>query len=138
MKESIAQKDSVRVVKESYQTVRTFECPGVTNNQFILKGIIYDSQTNEELPNATVFIKGTKVGTLSDAKGLFALDITKLLDSAKTLTIMGTYIGYAIKEIEIKDNWTLGTYLSIPMVSNPGISCPFIDVSPKKRKSKKK
>lgn len=138
LQESIAQKDSVRVVKESYQTVRTFECPGVTNNQFILKGIIYDSQTNEELPNATVFIRGTQVATLSDAKGLFALDITKLLDSTRTLTIMGTYVGYKIKEIEIKDNWIHGTYLSIPMVNNSGISCPGIDVTPKKRKSKKK
>jgi hypothetical protein len=138
LQESFAQKDSVQVIKEAYQTVRTFECPGAINNQFTLKGIIYDAQTKEELPSATVFVKGTKVATLSDAKGLFALDITKLLDSTRTLTIMGSYVGYKIKEIEIKDNWTLGTYLSIPMVSNQGISCPGIDVSPKKRKSKKK
>ncbi len=138
LQESIAQEDSVRIVKEAYQTVRTFECPGAINNQFTLKGIIYDAQSNEELPNATIFVKGTQVATLSDAKGLFALDITKLLDSSRTLTIMGSYVGYKIKEIEIKDNWTHGTYLSIPMVSNPGISCPGIDVTPKKRKSKKK
>lgn len=133
-----AQADSMRVVIEPYQQVRTFECPGGINNQFTLKGIIYDAQSNEELPNATVFVKGTQVATLSDAKGLFALDITKLLDSSRTLTIMGSYVGYKIKEIEIKDSWTHGTYLSIPMVSNSGISCPGIDASPKKRKSKKK
>lgn len=138
LQESLAQKDSVQVAKESYQTVRTFECPGGINNQFILKGIIYDAQTNEELPTATVFVKGTKVATLSDAKGLFALDITKLLDSTRTLTIMGSYVGYKIKEIEIRDNWTLGTYLSIPMVSNSGISCPGIDVSSEKKKSRRK
>ncbi len=138
LQESFAQKDSVRVIRESYQSVRTFECPGAVNNQFILKGIIYDAQSNEELPNATVFVKGTQVATLLEAKGIFALDITKLLDSTRTLTIMGTYVGYKIKEIEIKDNWTLDTYLSIPMVSNSGISCPGISVSPEKKKSRRK
>ena len=93
LQESFAQKDSVRVIRESYQSVRTFECPGAVNNQFILKGIIYDAQSNEELPNATVFVKGTQVATLLEAKGIFALDITKLLDSTRTLTIMGTYVG---------------------------------------------
>lgn len=137
LQKSIAQTDSLRVVKESYQTVRTIECPGGLNNQFILKGIIYDAQSNEELPNATIIVKGTQVATLSDAKGLFALDITKLLDSTRILTIMGSYVGYKIKEIEIKDNWTHGTYLSIPMVSNSGISCPGIDFSPKKKKVKR-
>ncbi len=113
-------------------------CPSFANKQFILKGIIYDIQTNEELPYATILVKGTKIGTQSDVKGLFALDITALLDSTKTLVIIGSYVGYDIKEVEIKDIWNLGTYSSIPMVSNSGISCPGIEVLPEKGKSLKK
>lgn len=113
-------------------------CPGIADNRIVLRGIIYDAQSNEELPNATIYVKGTKVGTLSDSKGLFALDITKLLDSTRTLTIVGSYVSYAIKEIEINQESMNAKYFSIPMVSNPGISCPGIDVSPAKKKSRRR
>lgn len=118
--------------------LQTKYCPGIADNRIVLRGIIYDAQSNDELPNATVFVKGTKVATLSDAKGLFALDLTTLLDSAKTLTIMGVYVGYAIKEIEITRESMNAKYFSIPMVSNSGISCPGIDVVPEKKKSRRK
>lgn len=132
-----AQKDSIIVVKEPTQLVKTFDCPGALNKQYILKGIIYDANSKEELPYATVFIKGTKVGTQSDVKGLFELDLTSLIDSTRTLTIIGSYVGYTIKEIEINDNWTLGTYLSIAMVSNSGISHPEIVIPEKKSSGEK-
>lgn len=83
-------------------------------------------------------MKGTKIGTQSDVKGLFALDITALLDSAKNLIIIGSYVGYDHRELEIKNVWTLGTYLSIPMVNNSVIYCPGIEVLPEKGKSLKK
>lgn len=130
LQEFIAQRDSL--------LLQTKYCPGIADNRIVLRGIIYDAQSNEELPNAAVFVKGTKVATLSDAKGLFALDLTTLLDSAKTLTIMGVYVGYAIKEIEINRESMYAKYFSIPMVSNSGISCPGIDVSPAKKKFRRR
>ena len=126
---SFSQRDSLLVESKF--------CPGFADNRIVLRGIIYDAQSNEELPSATIYVKGTKVGTLSDSKGLFALDITNLLDSTKTLTIVGSYVNYAIKQIEITRESMNAKYFSIPMVSNPGISCPGIDVSPVKKKSRR-
>lgn len=129
-RESFSQRDSL--------LIETKYCPGIADNRIVLRGIIYDAQSNEELPNATIYVKGTKVGTLSDSKGLFALEITKLLDSTNTLTIVGSYVNYVIKEIEINRESMNAKYFSIPMVSNPGISCPGIDVSPERKKSRRK
>lgn len=113
-------------------------CPGIADNRIVLRGIIYDAQANEELPYASIFVKGTAVGTRSDDKGLFSLDLTALLDSVKTLTIMGSYVGYAIKETEINLASINGNYFSIPMVSNPGVSCPGIEVLPERKKARRK
>ena len=129
-RESFSQRDSL--------LIETKYCPGIADNRIVLRGIIYDAQSNEELPNATIYVKGTKVGTLSDSKGLFALEITKLLDSTNTLTIVGSYVNYVIKEIEINRESMNAKYFSIPMVSKPGISCPGIDVSPERSKSRRK
>lgn len=130
LQESIAQNDSLLSDKKY--------CPAFADNRFILRGVIYDSLSNEELPVATVFVKGTKIGALSDDKGLFALDVTKLVDSTKTITIVGSYVGYKIKQIVINDVWTLRSYLPIPMVSKSGISCPGLDALPEKKKAKSK
>jgi len=129
-RESFSQRDSL--------LIETKYCPGIADSRIVLRGIIYDAQSNEELPYATIYVKGTKVNTLSDSKGLFELDLKSLLDSAKTLTVMGVYVGYAIKEIEINRESMYAKYFSLPMVSNSGISCPGIDVVPEKKKSRRK
>lgn len=63
-----------------------------------IQGTIYDTH-GETLPGVTILIKGTTVGTISDADGSFQLSIP---DDAKTLLI--SYVGMETKEIEIDDD----------------------------------
>ena len=63
-----------------------------------IKGII----TNEKGPleSASIVLKGTSVGTTTDAKGEFTFP--KLLKTGDILLI--TYLGYETQEAKIKDN----------------------------------
>src|SRR3982750_218975 len=61
-----------------------------------LTGTITDSKTKEPMVGATVLVKGTKIGTATDDKGRFKLDVPA---DAKTLTI--SYVGYQPKDIPI-------------------------------------
>lgn len=60
-----------------------------------IQGTIYDTH-GETLPGVTILIKGTTVGTISDADGSFQLSIP---DDAKTLLF--SYVGMETKEMEI-------------------------------------
>jgi ferric enterobactin receptor len=62
-----------------------------------IHGIVKDSQNSEQLPNATIMVKGTKIGTKTNAEGYFVLHIPQ--DTIVTLEIK--YIGYATQEIRV-------------------------------------
>jgi iron complex outermembrane receptor protein len=73
--------------------------------QYELKGYVYDHETNEPVPNANIIIKGTKSGTSSDAEGSFVL----LAGPGKQI-IRFTSVGYAEKELQIEvpaDNYRI-------------------------------
>src|SRR3954471_461753 len=61
-----------------------------------LSGTITDSKTKEPMVGATVLVKGTKIGTATDDKGRFKLDVPA---EAKTLTV--SYVGYNPKDVPI-------------------------------------
>ena len=54
------------------------------------------TETDESLPGVTVLVKGTTIGTVTNADGSFSLDIP---DNAETLVF--SFIGMASQEIEI-------------------------------------
>ncbi len=61
---------------------------------------IYGKVTDEQgqsLPGATVLVKGTAIGTTTDSKGEFALDVP---DDAKTLLV--SFIGFITQEASIE------------------------------------
>lgn len=63
-----------------------------------ITGTIQDKQNNEPLIGATVAIKGTSIGTVTDIDGKFNL----VINQQPPFTLAISYIGYTTQEFEIK------------------------------------
>ena len=61
----------------------------------VVKGIVRDDK-KEILPGVTILIKGTKLGTVTDANGKFELN----LPDKKEVTLVFSFIGMATKELK--------------------------------------
>jgi len=72
------------------------------NGRFNIKGVVVDEQ-GEPLIGASVFVKGTTEGVVTDVDGAFALSV----QGRATLT--ASYIGYLSKDVEVgnRDNLTI-------------------------------
>lgn len=64
--------------------------------QYEIRGYIYDVETNKAIPNANIVLKGTKTGSSSDAQGVFTL-----FSFPGKQTLRVTSVGYQEKELEI-------------------------------------
>jgi len=73
-----------------------------------LSGSVKDSQTGEPLVGATVKVKGTQIGTATDAEGKFRL---KVPDDAESLEI--SFLGYLVKEIPIGSSTSFNVSLDV-------------------------
>ncbi|GJG30954.1 SusC/RagA family TonB-linked outer membrane protein [Hallella multisaccharivorax DSM 17128] len=65
-----------------------------------LSGIVRDV-TGEPIIGASVFVKGTKIGTITNVDGEFSLDVPA------NSTLMVSYIGFATREIPVKNHSNL-------------------------------
>jgi len=64
----------------------------------VIRGTVLDQKTNEAIFSATVYFNGTTVGTLTDEKGNFALDVTINSPMPVTVSMLGynsTILNYA-------------------------------------------
>ena len=73
------------------------EVPSATNinKNRLYKGKVVDDRTSEPLVGATVKVKGSAIGTITDIDGNFALDIP---DNISPIVFEVSYMGYASKE----------------------------------------
>ena len=62
---------------------------------FTLTGIIRDKSTGEALPSASIYVKGTTIGTSTNTDGYF----TFLKVPSDTSTLIVQYIGYEKTEV---------------------------------------
>lgn len=69
-----------------------------TNN---IKGIVTDAQTKEPIPGASVIVKGSGKGTVTDAEGVFSISAVPANSIIKI-----SYIGYNAVEKELSSNQT--------------------------------
>ena len=69
---------------------------GAALAQGFVKGTVVDADNNQGLIGASVFIKGTTVGTATDLSGNFSLGVP-----ASTQTIVIQYVGYSSQEFEV-------------------------------------
>lgn len=65
------------------------------NNKISICGYLFDSQTKEALPFATVAVKGTYHGTTTNEDGFFEME-----EVVPNSTIIFQYLGYAQKEMD--------------------------------------
>lgn len=75
--------------------------------QKLVKGIVTDSATKEPLIGATIIIKGTTKGAITDVTGNFEIEIP-----ANEETLVITYVGYNSQEIKYAGQSTLAISLS--------------------------
>jgi len=74
----------------------------IVNPIFITGRVYNDDPGKEPIENATVWIKGTKIGTVTNKRGLYGINVKQVNDTASTFTLMATYVGNKTKEIIIK------------------------------------
>ena len=65
-----------------------------------LSGVVRDVK-GEPIIGASVFVKGTKIGTITNVDGEFSLDVPA------NSTLMVSYIGFATREISVKNHSNL-------------------------------
>jgi TonB-dependent starch-binding outer membrane protein SusC len=68
-------------------------------NQMKIVGIIVDSKTSEPLPGATVRVKGTTTGVISDLDGKFVIEVA----NSETVLIF-SFVGYTSQEVTVGNN----------------------------------
>jgi iron complex outermembrane recepter protein len=76
--------------------------------QKTLTGKVSDAKINEPLIGASVLIKGSTIGTITDLNGAFSIECKCELP----ITMVIKYIGYQTKTVEISDFQSLMIYLS--------------------------
>ncbi|MDR2472830.1 MAG: TonB-dependent receptor [Tannerella sp.] len=82
-----------------------------TAQTYTMKGVVYD-ETGETLPGVSVFIKGTTIGTSTDANGTFSIK------AAKGNTIAFSYIGYEDYEYRVeKEDANMQIHLAVSAVN---------------------
>ena len=65
-------------------------------SQGVVKGVVVDASNKDKLIGTTVLVKGTTIGTSSDAFGNFSLNVP-----AGKKTIVVQFIGYSNKEVDV-------------------------------------
>lgn len=84
-----------------------------TLSQKTIKGIVLDSETNEPLIGATILIKETTFGTLTDLDGKFELAIPQMNNPVLIIS----YISYSKQEIEITDQEELNILMNASVMN---------------------
>lgn len=72
----------------------------------VLTGTVYDGETNEPMPGATVFIKGTTTGATTDLDGKFVINV----NDGAILSI--SFVGYVSEEILISGQTNISVSLN--------------------------
>ena len=70
------------------------------NTNSLLKGMIYDSNSQQPLMYATVFVLNSNTGVISNEQGQYAIDISSFEPQD---SIRFQYMGYQIKDVAIGD-----------------------------------
>lgn len=73
----------------------------------IISGSVLDSETNQPLPGASIMVKGTTTGVVTDFDGNFSIDVP-----AVDATIVVSYIGFQTQELKVDGNSTINILLA--------------------------
>jgi TonB-linked SusC/RagA family outer membrane protein len=79
-------------VRNNFSTIQK----GINAQPITIKGIVTDAKTGTTLPGVSVVIKGTTIGTVTDANGNYTLEVAD-----ESVILVYTFIGYVGQEIVI-------------------------------------
>jgi hypothetical protein len=71
-----------------------------------VSGKVFDLESQEPIPGATVLVKGTTIGTVTDTNGNYSITLPS---NAQNLVV--SFIGYLAEEVRIQDKSTLNVGL---------------------------
>ncbi len=94
--------DQVVVIKKDETTSVSKQVP---QEKKTVSGTVKD-ENSKPIPGASIFIKGTTVGTITDANGVFKLDIP--LDAK---TIVFSFVGMKAQEVPLEDQKTFNVVM---------------------------
>ena len=104
-------------------------CGSTVSAQTKIEGKVTDDQTNEALIGANVIIKGTTNGTTTDIDGKFTLTVETF-----PVTLSISYLGYLLKEFEVKDATTKIKY----SLSEDNVNLQAVEVTDSRLTEKQK
>lgn len=81
----------------------------ITQEKVTITGVVIDKATGESLPSVAVMVKGTSVGTLTDADGKFSIQAPD-----RNATLVFTFVSYQKKEIAVGDK----TFIKVTLEEN--------------------
>lgn len=89
-------KNRIAAVKEQTTTVVAGTEKALA--EIKVKGVILNAETGKPMPGASIIIKGTSIGTLSDKEGVFSI-------SAEEGSVLGvSYVGRRFQELTVSKN----------------------------------
>lgn len=88
----------------------------------IITGQLIDSIHRDGLPGASVIIKGTVYGAVTDVAGNFRLRVPDSLEHSE-ITLRFAFIGFTVKELLVKENGPLRIELNAQVMGDLVITC---------------
>jgi TonB-dependent starch-binding outer membrane protein SusC len=80
---------------------------GNVSQQQIVTGVVTDSQTGQSMPGVNIIIKGTTIGTITDANGKYSINVTD-----RNAVLIFSFIGYGTMEIPISGKTVIDAALT--------------------------
>ena len=74
----------------------TFAADNSVQQREVISGVITDANTQESIVGASVMVKGTSMGAVTDIDGKYTLTVEKF-----PVTLVVSYVGYQKKEIKM-------------------------------------
>ena len=85
----------------------TFAAVASVEQKETISGVVTDANTGETIVGASIMIKGTTQGGVSDVDGRFKLPVDKM-----PVTIVVSYVGYQTKEVRVTSKQSISISLS--------------------------
>ena len=103
-----------RLLKKLIPLVLLFMVCGASAEETILLGTVASAGTGEVIPNASVYFKGTQIGTTTDGDGFFYLRV----DVLKPVKLVVSAVGYSKQTFDIKPGESAGIEVRLLEKSN--------------------
>ncbi len=97
----------------SYGSQGQKELPGITAAQqgMIVSGTVTSAIDNQSLPGATIIVKGTSTGVISDSEGKYSITVP----NAQSVLVF-SFIGMEIQEIQVNGKVTINVALAFTTI----------------------